>query len=164
MARAFGSSVELNVKGWELGVRTIELTDIGKKLLLGENADKADSIVSSAAAAVWHTIDSWLQTIHQVHRDHVPKLPDNFALLGSTSVCAIQGMVRPASASKLSDVKIFCLQGHPEFSPDIVTEIINVREAKGILNKELADKSREYAAMHDEGVGIGATILRIIGV
>lgn len=103
-----------------------------------------------------------MQTIHQVHQDHVPAVPDNFSLLGSTVDCAVQGMVSPPDAKELSDVRIFCLQGHPEFSPPVVTEIINAREAKGVLNKELADKSREYAALHDEGVGIGGTILRIL--
>lgn len=103
-----------------------------------------------------------MQTIHQVHQDHVPALPDNFALLGSTIDCEVQGMVSPPNAEELADVRIFCLQGHPEFSPPVVTEIINVREAKGVLSKELANKSREYAALHDEGVRIGATILRII--
>lgn len=71
-------------------------------------------------------------------------------------------MVAPAAAITLEDVNIFTLQGHPEFSPDIVTEIINVREKKGILTSELAEESRGYAKMHDEGVSIGAKIIRLL--
>ena len=35
IARAYGATVEKNAKGWELGVRTVQLTDVGKRLLLG---------------------------------------------------------------------------------------------------------------------------------
>ena len=57
---------------------------------------------------------------------------------------------------------MFALQGHPEFSPDFVTEIINIREEKGILTKEFAEQSRKDAALHDEGVALGAVILRLL--
>lgn len=71
-------------------------------------------------------------------------------------------MVHPAQPASLKDIEIFALQGHPEFSPDFVTEIINIREAKGILTKEFAEQSRKDAALHDEGVALGAVILNIL--
>ena len=100
--------------------------------------------------------------MHQVHRDHVTSLPPNFSLLGNTVDCAIQGMTSPSTATSLADVQILTLQGHPEFSPDIVTALINMREEKGIITKDLADKSRQYAALHDEGLRAGATILQLM--
>jgi hypothetical protein len=71
-------------------------------------------------------------------------------------------MIQPADASSLKDIDVFALQGHPEFSPDFVTEIINIREEKGILTKEFAEQSRKDAALHDEGVALGAVILRLL--
>jgi hypothetical protein len=72
-------------------------------------------------------------------------------------------MVLPAEPSSIAEAKIFTLQGHPEFSPDIVTEIINVREAKGILTADFAEQSRKDAALHDQGVALGGVILNMIG-
>lgn len=46
VARAFGSSVEKNAKGWELGVRTVKLTELGKRLLQRDQTEGHDSIVS----------------------------------------------------------------------------------------------------------------------
>lgn len=46
IARAFGGKVEKNTKGWELGVRTVELTQLGKKLLKG-TTDATNTIVRS---------------------------------------------------------------------------------------------------------------------
>ena len=71
-------------------------------------------------------------------------------------------MVSPQSVSTLADVRIITLQGHPEFSPDIATNLINVREKGGILSKELAERSRGYAALHDEGLAIGAAFLELL--
>jgi hypothetical protein len=38
------------------------------------------------------------------------------------------------------------LQGHPEFIPDIVSRIIDVRSAKGVLNEETTKEARERVA------------------
>lgn len=49
IARAFGGVVEKNAKGWELGVRNVQLTELGRTLLLGSDrgeTTRADSIVS----------------------------------------------------------------------------------------------------------------------
>lgn len=73
-------------------------------------------------------------------------------------------MVSPPDPASLQDIKIFTLQGHPEFSPELVLEIIDAREAKGILTKEFAAQSRDDARLHDEGVPLGAVILTIVGI
>jgi hypothetical protein len=73
-------------------------------------------------------------------------------------------MVSPKDPSSLGDVKIFSVQGHPEFSPELVLEIIDAREAKGILTKDFAAESRVNAKLHDEGVPLGVVILTILGV
>lgn len=123
-----------------------------------------------------------VQRIHEVHQDYVPQLPPGFQLLGSTPVCAIQGMLRLSSTSSastspattngsspsesipLSSISIISFQGHPEFHPDMVLKIIDAREAKGIISSELAEESRAYARERDDGVWIGRRLLGVLGI
>ena len=68
-----------------------------------------------------------------MHRDHVPTLPQAFHLLGSTDVSNNQGMVRfaykapePGPNEALPPIHIFTVQGHPEFTKEIVHELVEV--------------------------------------
>jgi len=151
VARAFGSTVELNPAGWEIGVREVELTEVGRALL-----------AKGPAATI---------RIHQLHRDHVRQLPKNFTNLGSTHKCPVHGMVRflsvdgnDAGRSGLADISILTLQGHPEFNTDIVSKIIDLREDIGILSHELAEESRAYAREDHEGVWFGRLCVSVLGM
>lgn len=73
-------------------------------------------------------------------------------------------MVSPPNPASLQEVQIFALQGHPEFSPELVLEIIDAREAKGILTHDFAEQSRSDARLHDEGVPLGVVILTVLGL
>ncbi|GAA5921121.1 hypothetical protein JCM1841_002426 [Sporobolomyces salmonicolor] len=144
IARAFGSSVEKNGRGWEIGTRELELTEKGKEVM------GSDTIA-----------------IHQMHQDHVPSLPPRFELLGSTPVCPVQGMVHFIDASapfSLANIAVITFQGHPEFNSTIVNTLIDVREAKGAITKATAEESREYAGQRDDGVKIGRRLLGMLGV
>ncbi|KAL8292753.1 hypothetical protein RQP46_001365 [Phenoliferia psychrophenolica] len=107
-------------------------------------------------------------TIHQMHQDHVPSLPPGFSSLGSTPICPVHGMLRrlpsvaPSSPVELADIQVLTLQGHPEFTPDIVGKIIDARE--GVFGPELTEQSRKHAEEHDEGVMIAEVILRMLGM
>ena len=61
-------------------------------------------------------------------------------------------------------IRILMLAGHPEFTPDIVTKVIGVREEMGVFSQELAAASRRAAVEHDAGVYIGRVLLGILGV
>ncbi|GAA6062032.1 hypothetical protein JCM10212_005465 [Sporobolomyces blumeae] len=144
IARAFGARCEKNEKGWEVGTRNLDLTDVAKALF------------------------SRVQlSVHQMHQDHVPTVPESFELLGSTAICPNHGMVkfRDSSGPKsLENVSIITLQGHPEFNAMIVNEVIDVRERKGVFSKEMADRSREHAGQHDDGTLIGWKLLEVVGI
>ncbi|KAL7342194.1 class I glutamine amidotransferase-like protein [Rhodotorula toruloides] len=145
IARAFGSSVERNEKGWEIGTRRIGLTERGREVFEGRGEI----------------------AVHQMHRDHVPSLPPSFELLGSTPACAIHGMVRLADASapfSHTNISAVTLQGHPEFDSEMVNTIIDAREAGGVISREVADESRECAGERDDGVWVGRVLLRMFGV
>ncbi|SGY76962.1 BQ5605_C005g03535 [Microbotryum silenes-dioicae] len=191
IARAFGSTVERNSKGWEVGVRVMDLTECGSSIFGGERLVSVAVICGDLCrkrlrrrprkpTAVWdllveprrrhHPHIDIPQAIHQMHRDHVPSLPSGFELLGSTPICSIHGMVKYSSSApsppsaNLSDIEVLTLQGHPEFSPDIVLKVIQVRAERGVFDPEMAEKSRAHARGSDEGVRIGEVVLRIIGL
>ncbi|KAM0746901.1 class I glutamine amidotransferase-like protein [Meredithblackwellia eburnea MCA 4105] len=164
IAQAFGSKVEKNSQGWEVGVRRVELTELGTSVFGWERENRAEGGKATAP----------LLTIHQMHSDHVPTLPPNFELLGSTPVCYNQGMLKRDSSKfshkegsggfDLESIAIITVQGHPEFTPDIVGKIIDAREKSGVLSHEFADQSRVHAKENDEGIKIGEVFLGILGV
>ena len=59
---------------------------------------------------------------------------------------------------------LYTVAGHPEFNSKIVNEVIEMRESKGVISKEVADESRENANSHDDGQYIGRVILRMFGL
>ncbi|GAA6030830.1 hypothetical protein JCM8097_008897 [Rhodosporidiobolus ruineniae] len=145
VSRAFGGKCERNDKGWEIGTRYLELTERGKEVFPGKAKLR----------------------VHQMHRDHVPSVPPNFDLLGSTKDCPVHGLVRvsdPSAPFELTNVSILTLQGHPEFNSTIVNELIDLREEKGVISVEVAEQSREAAGEHDDGDWIGRRLLGVLGV
>lgn len=82
-------------------------------------------------------------TLTLQHRDHVTSLPPGTTLIGSTTKCPIQGFIRYHPSSK--DIHILALQGHPEFVPDIVEKIIDVRAEKGVLDEATTAEARTRA-------------------
>ncbi|EST05465.1 Glutamine amidotransferase [Kalmanozyma brasiliensis GHG001] len=79
LARAFDGQVVSNPKGWELGTFSCTLTPHGKELL-GYDENETQ------------------MAIQQVHKDHVPELPPDFAgesfeNLASTEISPIQSLI-----------------------------------------------------------------------
>ena len=121
-----------------------------------------------------------------MHRDHVPSLPPRAILLGSTDVSPVQGFVVPydtpdspddssipsdanttAQALPLtpSSIHILTVQGHPEFTEDIVSKIIDVRELNGAMSAQVVQEGRRRAGLHHDGKGaIGHAIWCVIGL
>ncbi|THH07008.1 hypothetical protein EW145_g3685 [Phellinidium pouzarii] len=150
IARAFGGECVPNNGRWEVGTTDIDLTDIGKEVF---------------------GTDKLIIAIQQMHRDHVPYVPPSFLSLGSSPVSPVQGLIRPYSSeppNKIADpanIHIFTVQGHPEFTADIVNAIINAREKSGAMSTEVVQDGRSRAARKHEGIGaIGRAIWRVLGV
>ena len=141
-----------------------------------------------------HVIDlvCFLQPIQQMHRDHVPYVPPGFLLLGSSPAAPVQGLIRlypnsppsatsvpsstatprsetdfdaAADAAKPGRIHIFTVQGHPEFTGEIVNAIIDAREHSGVMSADAVRQGREHAFRNHEGIGaIGRAIWRVLGV
>ena len=106
-----------------------------------------------------------------MHRDHVPNLPPNFTLLGSSTICPVQGMVQvygtnqgaPSEKIDLSNIHVLTLQGHPEFTASIVEKVVDVRAERGVFDQAVAEKARLDAVKTHDGTGrIGTTIWRVL--
>lgn len=145
VAAAFGTPIVKNNLGWEMGVRSMDLTPLGQRLL-STHGEMQMVHHFFASISFDHKFDFQMnpQSIQQMHQDIASAVPATFYSLASTSVCPTQGFVRFRqdlsedalqcldAPDLLKAVQVFTLQGHPEFVEDIVNEIISVREAKGM--------------------------------
>lgn len=64
-----------------------------------------------------------------MHRDIVLEIPMGTENIGSTLTCKIQGLY--------SQRRLITLQGHPEFTSEIVREILEIRKKGGIFTREI---------------------------
>ncbi|KAJ9110323.1 hypothetical protein QFC19_001726 [Naganishia cerealis] len=170
LALALGSNVVPNPAGWELGVYDVQLTECGKEWLgrIVSEGGSSETVLLEEGKAI-EAVDSQevirkeqnLLSIQQVHRDHVTSLPQDTHLVGSTPKCPIQGFIRYYPTSSQDNlhrpIRILALQGHPEFIPDIVNKIIDVRSASGVLDVPTTEEARRRAGK--EMVG-GRGVLR----
>ncbi|KAJ3069925.1 hypothetical protein HDU98_007033 [Podochytrium sp. JEL0797] len=123
VAKAFGGKVERNSNplgfkpvrnpdGWEVGWTQMNLTQAGK-LFFG--------------AAAKDTV-----SFYSMHKDVVTVCPAGFSVLFSTDLCPIQSLVQGKS--------ILTIQSHPEFTADIVREIVKMRRENGVFAGDFADE------------------------
>ncbi|SPO01806.1 related to P.aeruginosa anthranilate synthase component II [Cephalotrichum gorgonifer] len=89
--------------------------------------------------------------IHQVHQDEVKYLPRNMVDLASSPACHVQAMYLPG--------RYLTVQGHPEFTGDIMREVSGIRYSKGAYRDEVyADMIQRVGLEHD-GVAIAQAFI-----
>lgn len=134
VARALGGKVVVNEKGWEVAVTEVELTDRAREFF---GLDKLK--------------------IQQMHRDIVPELPKTdppTLLLATNKFCEIQGMLWPGRA--------VTVQGHPEFTDEIMSEILELRHDTGIHSDDLYKSGKQRAASPHDGVAIAQGFIKFL--
>ncbi|KAI1370264.1 class I glutamine amidotransferase-like protein [Hypoxylon crocopeplum] len=92
--------------------------------------------------------------IHQMHRDVVFSLPPGAASLASTAVCPVQAMYVAR--------RLITVQGHPEFTEDMVREILEMRRYGGILGPDIFDDGMRRVADKHDGVAVARAFLRFL--
>ncbi|CAM1503293.1 Fc.00g080690.m01.CDS01 [Cosmosporella sp. VM-42] len=92
--------------------------------------------------------------IHQMHRDIVFDFPPNSIPLGSNQICEVQGMYVPG--------KYITVQGHPEFTEEIISEILFNRHKVGIFSDEVYEGAMKRAPIPHDGVKIAQAFLKFI--
>ncbi|EDN07986.1 GMP synthase [Histoplasma capsulatum] len=131
LGRALGAKVGPNEQGWEISVHDMNLTDKGKELF-GTNK----------------------LCLQQMHRDVVHYCPSNVTLLGSSSICDVQGMYIPGH--------FISVQGHPEFTKDIVAEILDARHDAGIFSSEIYEDGVARLGNEHDGLLVGKAFLEFL--
>jgi len=80
--------------------------------------------------------------------------PPGATLLGSSPRCAVQGMYAPR--------RFVTVQGHPEFTGETETEIIQSRTKAGVFSEEQAQEALGRVDMEHDGVPIGVAFLKFL--
>ena len=98
LAHSLGGRSEKSQKGWGLGLKEFNIYE------------KKD----------WMTVDLSQSSLHFVHQDQVVQLPLGAELLGGNEFC-------PNLFFTIED-QVLGIQGHPEFTGEIMHEILDARE------------------------------------
>ncbi|KAK4169680.1 putative glutamine amidotransferase [Cladorrhinum sp. PSN259] len=129
VARALGALVARSDKGWEVSVTETQLTEKGKELFGGRETLK----------------------IQQMHRDQVYSVPAGATLLASTPKCPNHGFLVPG--------RVITIQGHPEFTQEIMREILELRHGSGLFPDDLfaSGMARNDSSGDDDQDGVLVT-------
>ncbi|KAI0097386.1 putative class I glutamine amidotransferase [Nemania sp. FL0031] len=93
-------------------------------------------------------------SIHQMHRDAVLSFPPGVIQLARTDVCANQAMYVPG--------RLISVQGHPEFTEDMVRELLNMRKYGGIITDDVYQDGMNRVADKQDGVAVAQAFLRFL--
>lgn len=89
-----------------------------------------------------------------MHRDIVTSYPPGAEPLGDTDVCDTQGMLLPGRA--------ITVQGHPEFTEGIVSEILGLRVQTKIISDDVYRSGMDRVKDDHDGVRIVRAFLRFV--
>jgi GMP synthase-like glutamine amidotransferase len=89
-----------------------------------------------------------------MHKDIVYNLPEGTELLGYTPKCEVQGFY--------SRRRVITVQGHPEFTGKIVTEIVTARHSQGIFDDEMYQDAIARVHNDHDGVAISRAFLQFL--
>ncbi|GAD98192.1 hypothetical protein PVAR5_6883 [Paecilomyces variotii No. 5] len=92
--------------------------------------------------------------LQQMHRDIVFSYPPNVTPLGSSPRCAVQGMYSPG--------RFISVQGHPEFTKEIISDIIEARSKAGIFSDDESKDAMARAGNQNDGIAVGVAFLKFL--
>ncbi|KAL2121073.1 hypothetical protein VTJ04DRAFT_5100 [Mycothermus thermophilus] len=133
LARALSTPVGRADAGWEVSVTPTQLTPAGQKIF---------------------GTDRQTLYLQQMHRDQVFGVPDGAELLASSDKCPNHGFWIPG--------KVLTVQGHPEFTAEIMREILDLRKEAGIFPEGVYESGVERNGDHHDGVLVAKAILRFL--
>lgn len=88
------------------------------------------------------------------HQDIVVSCPQGVDNLGSTPRCAVQGMYQRGN--------FISLQGHPEFTEEVVREILQKKQTDGLLGQETYEDGIQRVALEHDGMLVGRLFWRFM--
>lgn len=115
ISRALGGKTGRSVHGWEVGLRKISVLDA---------LNAKPYALKFPASAI----------IVEIHQDQVSELPQNAELLALSEKTS-------AEMYAVGD-HVFCIQGHPEFTEDIVMNILEICQEKQIMPEDVISRAK----------------------
>ncbi|KAE9370132.1 class I glutamine amidotransferase-like protein [Stipitochalara longipes BDJ] len=92
--------------------------------------------------------------LHQIHGDIVYDYPPGVEELAYTDACPVQSMY----ISK----RVMTVQGHPEFTEEIMKELLDRAYATGFFDKKLFEDSMKKVDKYQDGVVVAQAFLRFL--
>lgn len=89
-----------------------------------------------------------------MHRDMLAELPAGTENLGTTAVCQIQGIYAPK--------RLIAVQGHPEFTGQIVRELLETRKKAGIFTEEMFQEMIGRVDNKHDGIIVAKAFLKFL--
>jgi len=89
-----------------------------------------------------------------MHRDIVYNYPEGVEELAYTEKCAVQGFYIAK--------RVFAVQGHPEFTEEIVRELLITRHEKGIFDDPTFEDAMGRVDKYQDGVVVSQAFLRFL--
>lgn len=89
-----------------------------------------------------------------MHRDVVQTFPSDAIPLGSNAFCPVQAMYLPG--------RYLTVQGHPEFTEEIISEILFNRHTVGVFSDQVYTEGMKRAPIPHDGVAVGKAFLKFI--
>ena len=133
VGRALGAKVARSEGGlWEASVCQYTQTPKGKALFGGKD----------------------VLSIFQMHKDIVYYYPKGVEELGSSDKCKVQGMYVPR--------KVITVQGHPEFTEEIVEELIRTRYDQQIFDENMYKDTMARVGKDHDGVLVAQGFLKFL--
>jgi GMP synthase-like glutamine amidotransferase len=152
VGRAMGVKVGRNPDGWESAVHDVQLTAKGKEIFQKDSLVRFCPFRTSLRRP--HSINNLVQSLQFMHRDIVFYYPPGVEELGSNPVCKVQGMYTPK--------RLITVQGHPEFSEEIMVEILETRHKMGIFDDETFAGAMKRVVKPHDGLVVSKAFLRFL--
>lgn len=89
-----------------------------------------------------------------MHRDQVFSVPPGAELLASTDKCMNHGFIIPG--------RVITVQGHPEFTEDIMREILELRHESGLFTDDVYQSGMTRNGDHHDGVLMAQVFVKFL--
>lgn len=89
-----------------------------------------------------------------MHKDIVYHYPEGIQELGSSASCKVQGMYIPRV--------LITVQGHPEFTEEIVTELLETRYQQGIFDEKMYKNGMARVGFPHDGVLVAQAFIKFL--
>jgi GMP synthase-like glutamine amidotransferase len=89
-----------------------------------------------------------------MHKDIVFDFPSDAIPLGGNDKCAVQAMYSPG--------KYISVQGHPEFTSEIVAEVLTNRHKSGVFDDAFYEDGMSRMPLQHDGVKIARAFIKFL--